>query len=375
IKEAYHKYTVSKLSNVSNIYTGNLTAKEVFNARNKGIIRHKLNGKPAISWVVDIYNEIYDGDISLLVKTVYEEDLVKQIDSSLLKILPAALISLLFAMIIGFFVFKKLFKTINILTDTAKEVNSGNKHIRSNVKGNDDIGNLGIAFDSMLDSFEHNIKNLDFTVKEKTTKLQNSLEEKEILLREIHHRVKNNLALTISLIKLQQEEITEEKTNQTLNTMQERIYTMELIHRKLYESTNLNQIDFNEYVHNLVSNISKTYSQKNDVNIDIQINNVLLSLEKAMPCGLILNEIITNAFKYAFPNNPQPKLSIQITKENDLCILAIQDNGKGINKKINIYQSNTLGLKLINSIAKLQLKGTFKYLYNNGALFEIRFRF
>lgn len=372
-KKTYPKYTVSKLSNVTNIYTGDLTTKQVLEAKNKNFVEHTLDGKAAISWIIDVYNEVYDGDISLLVKTVYKEDLINQIDSALLKILPAALISLLLALVIGFFLFRRLFKSITTLTNTAKEVNSGNRKIRSNVTGNDDIGYLGVAFDSMLDSFENNIKTLDMKVEEKTKKLQTSLEEKDILLKEIHHRVKNNLALTISLIKLQQEEIEEEKAQKTLIDIQERIYTMELLHRKLYESTNLNKIDFKEYVENLLNNISMTYMYENCVQKDVEIKDVYLNIEKAMPCGLILNEIITNAFKYAFKDNDNPKISISMKKEKEQYVLVIKDNGKGINEGIDIYNSNTLGLKLINSISTLQLKGTFEYSYQNGAIFKIIF--
>ncbi len=367
------KYTLSKMSDVTNIYTGNLSAKQIMDARNNGYIEHTLNDKKAISWIIDLYEKEYEGYIFLLVKTIYKEDLINHLDSVFLQILPAAFISLLLALIIGFFLFKRLFKSISTLTQTAKEVNNGNRKIRSNVKGNDDIGYLGIAFDSMLDSFENNITTLDLKVEEKTKKLQSSLEEKDILLKEIHHRVKNNLALTISLIKLQQEEIEEEKSQKTLIDIQERIYTMELLHRKLYESPNLNKIAFREYVQNLLDNISMTYMYNTTIEKEVQIKDIYLNIEKAMPCGLILNEIITNAFKYAFKNNKNPKIFISMKEENHKYTLIIKDNGKGIHKKVDIYNSNTLGLKLINSISTLQLKGSFEYSYKNGAEFKMVF--
>lgn len=367
------KYTLSKMSSVSNIYTGDLSAKQIMNVGNKNFIEHTLNGKKAISWIINVYEKEYEGYIFLLVKTIYKEELIKHLDSAFLKILPAALISLLLALLIGFFIFKRLFRSINILTNTAKEVNNGNKRIRSNVKGNDDIGYLGIAFDSMLDSFENNIRNLDLKVEEKTKKLQSSLEEKDILLKEIHHRVKNNLALTISLIKLQQEEVEGEKAEKTLIDIQERIYTMELLHRKLYESTHLNKINFKEYIINLLNNISITYMYENSIKKTIEIKDIYLNIEKAMPCGLILNEIITNAFKYAFKNNTNPKLIIRMKRENNTYVLMIKDNGEGIDKNIDISNSNTLGLKLIHSISTLQLKGKIEYSYENGALFKITF--
>jgi two-component sensor histidine kinase len=374
IVKAEDKYTISKLSDVSNIYTGDLSAKKIMEIKNKSYIEHTVNNQTAISWIRDLYEDEYDGYILLLVKTVYKEDLIKRIDSSILTILPSAIISLALALIIGYFIFKRLFKGINILTNIAKEVNSGNKSIRSNVLGNDDIGTLGVAFDSMLDSFENNIKNLDLIVEEKTQRIQSSLKEKDVLLKEIHHRVKNNLALTISLIKLQQEEIGDTKAQKALIDIQERIYTMELLHRKLYESPNLNQINFKEYIINLINNISIAYMNKEDFKIHTKIDDIYLSIEKSMPCGLILNEIITNAFKYAFKDNINPYLSVNMKKEEGFYILIVKDNGKGIKEDIDIYNSNTLGLKLINSISKLQLRGKLEYKYEEGSEFKVIFK-
>lgn len=367
------KYTISNMSNVSNIFTGNLTAKQINEAKDKEPIHHLLNNKKAISWIKNLSDK-KDGKYTfLLIKTLYKSDIRKEADSVFFKVLPAALFSLLLALAIGFFLFKRLFKSINTLTTTAKLVNNGNKTIRSKVKGNDDIGNLGLAFDSMLDSFESSIKTLDSKVSEKTKELSNSLEEKEILLKEIHHRVKNNLALTISLIKLQQAKIKDDKTKKILKDIQERIYTMELLHRKLYESTNLNSIAFKEYVTNLTNDISRTYNYENSVDINIDMEDIYLNIETAMPCGLILNELITNSFKYAFSNNDNPKLNIQMYKIKDQYSLILKDNGEGIKDDIDIHRSNSLGLKLINSISKLQLNGDLEYYYDKGAVFKIKF--
>ena len=367
------KYTISNMSAVENIYTGNLSAKELINGKDKRFITHLLNGKDAITWVKDLSDRSDEKYIFLLVKTLYKEDINKQVDSAFFKILPAAIISLLIAIAIGFLVFKRLFKSINILTTTAKQINQGNRTIRSNVQGNDDIGALGIAFDTMINKFENSIKVLDEKVDEKTKELSSSLEEKEILLKEIHHRVKNNLALTISLIKLQQAKIKDENTKKILNDIQERIYTMELLHRKLYESSNLNLINFKEYITNLTNDISNTYNYEKMVSIDINMKDIYLDIETAMPCGLILNEIITNSFKYAFKDNANPKLIIKMIKNESAYELIIKDNGKGIDENINIYTSSSLGLKLINSISKLQLHGELNYSYEQGAVFKINF--
>ena len=367
------KYTISNMSNVDNIYTGNLSAKELLDAKNKKFVTHLLNGKEAITWVRDLSDRGEKDYIFLLVKTLYKEDINKQVDSAFFKILPAAIISLLVAIAIGFLIFKRLFKSINTLTTTAKQINQGNRSIRSNVSGNDDIGELGIAFDTMINNFENSIKVLDEKVDEKTKELSSSLEEKEILLKEIHHRVKNNLALTISLIKLQQAKIQDSNTKKILKDIQERIYTMELLHRKLYESTNLNSINLKEYITNLTEDISNTYNYENEVSIQINMQDIYLNIETAMPCGLILNEIITNAFKYAFKDHTNPKLQIDMFEKEGSYELIIKDNGNGIDENINIYTSSSLGLKLINSICKLQLHGDLQYTYEKGAQFKIKF--
>lgn len=367
-------YSISNMSNVSNIHTGDLTAKQIFDNKDKAAIEHKLNGKSALTWVSDLSDK-GDTYIFLLITTIYLDDLHHHLDSAFWKILPAALTALILAIIAGFFMFKQQFSAINILSKTAKEINSGNKNIRSHITGNDDIGSLGIAFDSMLDSLQHNIQTLDSKVEEKTLKLQASLEEKETLLKEIHHRVKNNLALTISLIRLQQSKIQDQATQRILTDIQERIYTMELLHRKLYESSNLNQIAFDEYIHNLSKDIAKTYKQHKHTHIDLNMEAFYFNIETTMSLGIIVNEILTNAFKYAFVEQDNPQLCIYMEKINDTHFaLVIKDNGPGIPEHINIHTTSSLGLKLIDSIGTLQLHGEVKYSYDNGAVFTLFFQ-
>lgn len=331
-----------------------------------------LNNKEALTWVRKLSLNKDERYIFLLVKTFYKEDLLKQVDSAFFKIFPAALTAFILVLLIGFFLFRRLFKSINTLTYTARQINNGNKSVRSFVKGNDDIGTLGIAFDTMIENFENSINTLDKKVEKKTEQLKSSLEEKETLLKEIHHRVKNNLALTISLIKLQQVKIEDENTQKTLNDIQERIYTMELLHRKLYESNNLNSINIKEYIHSLVNDISNTYDYEKKVFLEFDIQDLYFSIEKAIPCALIINELVTNAYKYAF-NTVNPKLLIYLKKSEDKYILIVKDNGKGIDKKIDIKNSSSLGLKLVNSICTLQLEGNLEYVNNHGALFKITF--
>lgn len=226
---------------------------------------------------------------------------------------------------------------------------------------------IGISLFLLLIIFRRMLNNIELLNKE----ISKSLEEKEILLKEIHHRVKNNLALTISLLELQEEEIEDEKTKKVLIDIQERIYTMELLHRKLYESTNLNQISFKNYVIDLVQTIAKTYDKSKKVNITFQIEDIKLDIETALPYGLILNELITNAFKYAFDDEKEARLEIIISKQEKQILLIIKDSGKGFQKDFSKICNETLGLRLINMIIKYQLMGDIYYEYENGAKFTI----
>lgn len=230
------------------------------------------------------------------------------------------------------------------------------------------IVSIFISFLLLVLIFRKMIKNID----DLTIKLTKSLEEKEILLKEIHHRVKNNFSLIISLIELQEEETKSLETRKVLKNMQERIYAMELLHRKLYESTNLSQINLKTYVIDLINTIKNSYDFKDNVKIDFKIEDIYLNLENCVPYGLILNELVTNSFKYAFKNHSNPKLTIQISKkdENQL-LLIVQDNGKGLEKDFDKLSNETLGLKLVNMIVNFQLHGNLAYIYENGAKFTI----
>lgn len=215
--------------------------------------------------------------------------------------------------------------------------------------------------------FKRMLNNIELLNKQ----LSKSLEEKETLLKEVHHRVKNNLALTISLIELQEEEIKDIKTKKTLNEIQERIFTMELLHRKLYESEDLNKISFKDYIEDLINSIKISYDKGDEILINPQIEDIFLTIENAMPYGLILNELITNAFKYAFLDVFNPNIYIKITKTNNILTLIIKDNGKGLKKDYKSLFDKTLGLKLVNNIVKLQLQGEITYSFENGAKFLI----
>lgn len=377
-KEYNEKYCLSRMSSASLPQTGELTAQQIIEASNKKPLRHEIfkdekrfEKKVAFTWVKTLHAK---GDRQLVfITTVYEEDFNKHLNEPLLKIMPAAVFALITAILLGLILFRRMFKSINILTHTVKEVNSGNRTIRNDLRGDDDIAMLAKSFDTMLDTIEENILGLDQQVAQKTKQLQNSLEEKETLLKEIHHRVKNNLAMTINLIKLQKSKINDDRTKTLLTDIQERIFTMELLHRKLYESNDLNSISMKKYIKELSDDLNKTYGVNQDIKIDCDIADINTHIEYALPCGLIITECLTNSFKYAFENE-EGNIYIKLNKKEDVYSLIIGDDGIGLPKEIDINKVKTLGLRLITSIVKGQLLGSLDYVYDKGSKFYIEFK-
>ncbi len=374
IKKRRKKYHFSMMSNAKNVPTGNLTIKQILEARDLSYpIKHTVNGTKKLIWVINLKDKLpKDGKNSLIIHSVDKKELENKNSYNILFLFPETFIAIFVSFLIIILLIRKILEGINKITATAKLANKGDITVRSNVKGENDIGILGESFDSMLDSFEYNINALDEKVEEKTKEIRASLAEKEILLREIHHRVKNNLALTIGLIELQEEEVEDDKIKGTLEDIKERIFTMELLHRKLYESKNLDNIPCKEYISDLVKSIAKSYDFANKVTLNLKIEDVKLTIDKALPCGIILNELVTNAFKYAFmDNNEHPKLELHISYQNDDFKMIFKDNGKGLENDFEKINQKTLGLKLINTIVKYQLYGDIKYKYDNGAKFII----
>ena len=217
----------------------------------------------------------------------------------------------------------------------------------------------------------------DVTSQVQTQKqIQASLEEKEILLKEIHHRVKNNFQIITSLLSLQERNVHNDELLTQFNDAKNRIRSMALIHEKLYQSKDFSKINMADYITAMSQELYHTYYYElKEVDLIYDMENVLVELDKAIPCGLIINEILTNAFKYAFPKNLSKKANINISlKENEdkKVILKIADNGSGIPNEIDIEKTETLGLQLI-SILSGQLNGKHELIRGEGTEWIIEF--
>lgn len=213
--------------------------------------------------------------------------------------------------------------------------------------------------------------------KKSEEELKASLLEKEVLLKEIHHRVKNNLQIVSSLLNLQAHNINDSSAKEKYQESIGRIKSMAIIHELLYRSKNLSHIHIREYIQELMDYISETYSvdQRIKVQLDFKVTSEWMELETAIPCGIILNELLSNAYKHAFPKGKKGKIEIvfkNIEYKNYKYCLTIKDNGKGIPVKLNSKEPETLGLQLVQSLVE-QLSGEWFVDSSKGTEFKILF--
>ncbi|MGB9936994.1 MAG: histidine kinase dimerization/phosphoacceptor domain -containing protein [Methanobacterium sp.] len=205
-------------------------------------------------------------------------------------------------------------------------------------------------------------------------KINASLEEKELLLKEVHHRVKNNLQIISSLLNLQSGYIKDEKDLELFKDSQSRVKSMAFIHEQLYQSSNFTSIHFSDYIQNLVTYLIHYYVlDPSIIKLKLDVENVTLDLNTAIPCGLIINELVTNSLKHAFPNGKCGKICIEMRSFNENKYeLIVADNGNGFPEEFNFENTETLGLQLVTSLVN-QLDGTIKLDKNNGTGFKIIF--
>lgn len=201
-----------------------------------------------------------------------------------------------------------------------------------------------------------------------------SLGEKEMLLKEIHHRVKNNLQVIASLLRLQSRHLKDEQARAMFKESQNRVYSISLVHEKLYRANDLARVDFNDYLHDLTSGLANGWKGTCvPVDIQVQAEGIQLGVDTAIPCGLIVTELVTNALKHAFAARASGWIHVGAARDADgLLVLAIQDNGIGLPEHVNFGRSRTLGLELVNSLA-MQLGAKIEISRGTGTTFRIRF--
>ncbi len=204
--------------------------------------------------------------------------------------------------------------------------------------------------------------------------IRESLAEKEILLREIHHRVKNNMQVVSSLLNLQAGYVEDRQARAMFEDCQARVRSMAMVHEKLYRSPNLATLDFGQHVRELCEALVRTFSNEaRSINLNVVADAVSLDIDTAIPVGLILNELVTNALKYAYPagGSGELRISLRLATPEQL-ILSVADNGVGLPKGFEVEQARSLGLKMIRSLTR-QIKGRLEVRQSDGAEFRIAF--
>jgi two-component system, sensor histidine kinase PdtaS len=205
--------------------------------------------------------------------------------------------------------------------------------------------------------------------------LKAALDEKVVLLKEVYHRVKNNLQVVSSLINLQAKTVNNAETVDLLRQSADRIKSMAILHEKLYQSDDLAKIDFNTYTHSLINHLLFGYDiQFGKIKVNINIDDdLILDVDTAIPCGLIINELVSNALKHAFPNERKGEIDITFTQNRGAYLLVITDNGIGFPDDVDIKQNKSLGLQLVSTLTN-QLMGKLAMDRNDGTTFTIYFK-
>ena len=197
-----------------------------------------------------------------------------------------------------------------------------------------------------------------------------SLKEKEVLLKEVHHRVKNNLQIISSLLNLQSKYIKDNEALEMFKESRNRIRSMTLIHEKLYRSKDLANIDVAEYIQNLSSNLFRSYSAGR-VSLKTQVDDILLGIDTVIPCGLIINELVSNSLKHAFPEK-QGEIFVNLHRDVGKFTLIVRDNGIGIPQNVDFRNTDSLGLQLVCTLTD-QLDGAIELNRAGGTEFKITF--
>ena len=281
-----------------------------------------------------------------------------------------AIPGLLIGFLASFIFANRLIKPIGQLKRFAKQIAAGDLEAQVDIQSNTELGLLGDTMNQMVGDLRQ------MGEREKETMAQEArLREHEILLKEIHHRVKNNLQVLSSLLRMQARRASAEEMKAMLKESEARIRSMGLIHEKLYRSDSLSTIDFKSYVDTLASQLLRMH-RLGETRLDLQvdIDNVQLPLDTAMPCGLIINELISNSLKYAFQGREQGRIHVRLDRQEDRSYhMKVADDGIGMPIDASNQRKGSLGMNLVHMLVD-QLNGEIEFKNGQGTIAEIRFR-
>ncbi len=213
---------------------------------------------------------------------------------------------------------------------------------------------------------------MEAEIEQRLQELKASLHEKEILLKEIHHRVKNNLQVISSMIDLQADRQADLQVRVLFQDARDRVRSMALVHEKLYQSQDLARIELGAYTRNLVQELLQTYGTEKRVRLNITVESVLLPVDMAIPCGLMLNEMATNSLKHAFVGRDCGTIEVGLSRQGDTVRLFFEDDGCGLPTEIDWKTTSSLGLRLIRMLSD-QLHGSLTLTSGSGTTFQLQF--
>jgi len=242
---------------------------------------------------------------------------------------------------------------------------TGDMSLRVPVEPFTEVGQIAERYNSVMEALQ-----------KEAAKTESSLQEKELLLREIHHRVKNNLQVISSLLSLQSRTSKDEQAIEMAKESQNRIKVMALIHEKLYRSKDFANVEFNDYIKNLVNDLFASYRvSASRISLKLEIEDLSLGIDTAIPTGLIINELVTNCLKYAFSKDSDGEIRISLRSLDDgQNELIVRDNGVGIPDALDIKNAESLGLRMITNLTERSLHGKVSINRDNGTEFRIIFR-
>jgi two-component sensor histidine kinase len=204
-------------------------------------------------------------------------------------------------------------------------------------------------------------------------RIQEDIREKNVMLKEIHHRVKNNLQIIVSLLNLQSGKTRERKILDAFEEIRHRVYSMALLHEKLYKSDNLADVPFKDYLSTLCRNLVSAFGAAGRIRLDFDLEGIDLGIDTAVPCGLIVNELITNAIKHAFPKGRKGRIAVGFRRKDDKSVeLTVADDGVGVPAGFDVAKAESLGLKIIQILTD-QIDGKMHVRTRKGSSFRLVF--
>ena len=297
----------------------------------------------------------------------------RDVQQMYVRIILLGALSTVLGLLASIFFAHRLNQPIMALNAVTQRVAAGDLTARAQVETGDEVENLAESFNKMTEALEKSQIDLILEYQKNEEQFRASLAEKEALLQEIHHRVKNNLQLISSLLHLQAKNPGKKDPGELFVDSENRIRSLTLIHESLYQSKNFSRIEFAGYLRELLVRLLQAYKKPGQaIEGAVTGNEIFLDITRAIPCGLIANELISNALKHAFPGGRQGEILVAIMKEGDQISLSVKDNGVGLPPDFNLQDKHMLGLQIMTTLVN-QLGGEMAYSVNLGTEFTLTF--